>query len=164
MRIQRTSQVITLAIVVLSVAAIVCALWARSLRIVQERAYEERRKMFNFTEQLAGGSDRLTAAVKAFAATGDVRYQDAFQRELNVDRNRDVAVEGLGQIGLTDEERRLINDAKRNSDALVALENRAFAAASTNNLARAIQIVYGPEYEQAKAAIMSPIAECRQEL
>jgi uncharacterized protein (DUF697 family) len=63
MRIQRTSQAITLAIAVSSVAAIVCAGWSRSLRIVQEKAYEDRRKMFNFTEQLAGGSDRLTAAV-----------------------------------------------------------------------------------------------------
>src|SRR5580765_890417 len=117
MRIQRTSQTITLAIGGLSVAAIVCALWSRSLRNIQERAYEDRRKMFNFTEQLAAGSDRLTAAVKAFAATGDLRYHDAFQRELNVDRNRDVAVEGLGQIGLTAAERRLISEAKRNSDA-----------------------------------------------
>jgi signal transduction histidine kinase/CheY-like chemotaxis protein/HPt (histidine-containing phosphotransfer) domain-containing protein/HAMP domain-containing protein len=164
MRIQRTSQVITLAIVVLSVAAIVCALWARSLRIVQEQAYEDRRKMFNFTEQLAAGSDRLTAAVRAYAATGEQRYQDAFQRELTVDRNRDVAVDGLRQLGLTEPEQRLIGDAKRNSDALVQLENRAFAAAESNDLARAIQIVYGPEYEQAKAAIMTPIAQCRQTL
>src|SRR5215510_15379669 len=101
MRIQRTSQVITVAIVVLSVAAIVCALWARSLRLVQERAYEDRRKMFNFTEQLAAGSDRLTAAVRAYAATGERRFYDAFERELNVDRTRDVAVEGLRQLGLS---------------------------------------------------------------
>src|SRR5690349_18603666 len=112
MRIQRTSQVITLAIVVLSVAAIVCALWARSLRIVQEQAYEDRRKMFNFTEQLAAGSDRLTAAVRAYAATGEQRFYDAFQRELTVDRNRDVAVAGLRQLRLTEPEERLIGDAK----------------------------------------------------
>src|SRR6185369_16833256 len=123
MRIQRTSQVITLAIVVLSLAAIACALWARSLRIVQERAYEDRRKMFNLTEQLAKGSDRLTAAMKAFAATGEQRYYDAFERELRIDRNRDAAVEGLQRLGLIELERRLISEAKRNSDALVQLEN-----------------------------------------
>src|SRR5580765_7902869 len=117
MRIQRTSQTITLAIGGLSVAAIVCALWSRSLRNIQERAYEDRRKMFNFTEQLAAGSDRLTAAVKAYAATGDVRYRDAFERELTVDRNREAGVDGLAQIGLTPQEQRLISEAKRNSDA-----------------------------------------------
>ena len=65
MRIQRNSQIITAAIMLLSAVAIFCALWARSYRIVQEEAYETRRKMFNLTEQLAGGSDHLTAAVRA---------------------------------------------------------------------------------------------------
>src|SRR5262249_23829730 len=43
-------------------------------------------------------------------------------------------------------------------------ENQAFAAAERNDEAKAIQIVYGPEYEAAKASIMGPIAECRRTL
>src|SRR5262245_17790159 len=103
-RIQRTSQTITLAIAVLSVLAIGCGILSRYYRIIQEQSYEARRKMFNLTEQLAGGSDRLTAAVRAYATTGDRRYYDAFQKELKVDRNRDAAVEGLKQLDLTPEE------------------------------------------------------------
>ncbi len=164
MRIQRTSQIITVAIAVLSVAAIVCALWARWLRMAEERAYEERRKMFNYTEQLATGSDRLTAAVRAFAATADPRFRQAFQRELTIDRNRDEAAEGLRRLGLAPHERELIETAKRNSDGLVHLEQRAFAAAGSNDTAHAIEMVYGPEYETNKAAIMTPIAECRKTL
>jgi signal transduction histidine kinase/DNA-binding response OmpR family regulator/HPt (histidine-containing phosphotransfer) domain-containing protein len=161
MRIQRTSQIITVVIVVLSLLAIVCAFWSRYFRGIQEQAYETRRKMFNLTEQLANGSDRLTAAVRAYAATGDRRHYEAFQRELNVDRNRDVAVEGLRQLGLTAEEEGFINRAKQNSDNLVHLENEAFAAVASNDVTRAIQIVYGPEYETAKVSILGPIAECR---
>lgn len=164
MRIQRTSQVITLAIVVLSVAAIVCALWSRWLRIAEERAYEERRKMFNYTEQLATGSDHLTAAVRAFAATGDPRFRQAFQRELTVDQNRDEAAEGLRRLGLTPSERGLIETAKRNSDGLVHLEQQALAAAGSNDITHATEMVYGPEYETNKAAIMTPIAKCRKAL
>jgi PAS domain S-box-containing protein len=164
MRIQRTSQIITIAIIALSAIAIVCALVSRHYRIVQEQAYEARRKMFNFTEQLAGGSDKLTAAVRAYAATGDRRFYEAFQKELNVDRNRDVAVEGLQQLGLTLDEQELLTRAKRNSDGLVHLENEAFAAVASNDVPRAIQIVYGPEYQTAKASIMDPIAECRRAL
>src|SRR5215831_7157020 len=119
MRIQRTSQVITACITLLSLVAIVCELVARYYRGVQEQSYEARRKMFNFTEQLARGSDRLTTAVRAYAATGDSRHYSAFQRELNEDRNRDIAVEGLLQLRLTPEEEGLINVAKQNSDKLV---------------------------------------------
>ena len=95
MRIQRTSQIITTVIIVLSVLAIGCALWSRYYRIVQEESYDERRKMFNLTEQLANGSDRLTGAVRAYAATGERKYYEAFQHELTVDRNRELAVDGL---------------------------------------------------------------------
>ncbi len=164
MRIQRNSKIITVTIIALSAFAIGCALWSRHYLVVQEQAYEDRRKMFNFTEQLARGSDRLTAAVRAYAATGARRHYEAFQRELTVDRNRDVAVEGLRQLGLLPAEQQLINNAKRNSDNLVHLENEAFAAVASNDVARAIQIVYGSEYENSKASIMGPIAECRQTL
>src|SRR5688572_6651685 len=98
MRIQRTSQILTIAIIILSVLAVACTFWSRYYRVSQEQAYETRRKMFNFTEQLAGGSDTLTSAVRAYAATGDNRHYSAFQRELNVDRNRDIAVGGLRQL------------------------------------------------------------------
>jgi two-component system sensor histidine kinase/response regulator len=164
MRIQRNSQLITLTIIVLSVFAIGCAIWSRYYRIIQEGAFEDRRQMFNFTEQLARGSDRLTTAVRAYAATGERKHYEAFQQELTVDRNRDLAVAGLMEIGLTPSEKQLIEKAKRNSDNLVSLENKAFAAVASNDFPRAIQFVFGPEYDQAKASIMEPIAQCRQEL
>ncbi len=164
MRIQKTSQLITMFIVVLSLLTIGCAIWSRYYRIIQESIFEQRRLMFNSTEQLARGSDRLTAAVRAYAVTGERHHYDAFQKELMVDRNRDIAVEGLRQIGLTPLEQQLINTAKLNSDNLVRLENQALAAVASNDLARATQLVYGREYETAKAAIMDPIAECRRVL
>jgi hypothetical protein len=164
MRIQRTSQIITIGIIVLSMLAIGCALWSRYYRILQEESYEERRKMFNLTAQLANGSDRLTGAVRAYATTGDHKYYEAFQQELNVDRNRDEAVDELMQLGLAPAERQLINTAKGNSDSLVHLENEAFAAVASNDVPRAIQIVYGPEFVSTKASIMSAIADCRRVL
>src|SRR5262249_20675704 len=147
-----------------SLLAIACTIVSRHYREIEAQAYETRRKMFNFTEQLARGSDRLTAAVRAYAATGDTRRYDAFQRELTVDRNRDVAMDGLKQLDLPPDELDLHPRAKRNSDALVHLEDEAFAAVKRNDESAAIQIVYGPEYEAAKASIMEPIAECRRTL
>src|SRR5436190_14575396 len=132
MRIQRTSQILTIVMILLSILAVAGTLWSRHFRVAQEQAYETRRKMFNLTQQFAQGSDRLTAAARGYAATGDRRQYDAFERELNVDRNRDLALAGLRQLGLASAESELLARAKRNSDALVLIENAAFAAARTN--------------------------------
>lgn len=162
MKIKRTSRIITLVVIVLSLIAIALAVVARHYWIVSQTAYEARRKMFGFSDQLAKGSDTLTNAVRAYASTGDKRYKKAFDDELKIDRNRDIAVAGLQKVGLTEEEQELIERAKQNSDKLVVLENQAFAAVENLDTPHAIQIVYGPEYVTAKASIMEPIAQCRQ--
>ncbi len=161
MKIKRTSQIITFVVIVLSLVAIAFALIARYYWIISQNNYESRRRMTAFSDQLAAGSDTLTNSVRAYAATGDKRYFDTFQKELIVDRNREIAVEGLQNVGMTKRESELISRAKRNSDKLVSLENEAFAAVDRHDYSRAIQIVYSPEYVSAKASIMEPIAECR---
>ena len=162
MKIKRTSRIITLVVIVLSLVAIGFALLARHYWIISQKNYEARRRMSAFSDQLAAGSDTLTNAVRAYAATGEKRYYDQFQQELKVNRNRDIAVEGLQKLGLTNTELELISRAKRNSDKLVTLENQAFAAVENQDFERAIKIVYGPEYISAKASIMEPIAECHR--
>ena len=164
MRIQRTSQLVTVAIVAVSVLALVCTFVERQYRAVEREAYEARRRMFNLTEQLARGSDRLTSEVRAYAATGDQRHLDAFRRELDVDRNRDLAADELRRLDLAPGELGLLETAKHNSDQLVHLEDQAFAAVQGGDVSGAIRIVYGPEYEAAKASIMGPIAELRRTL
>ncbi len=164
MRIQRTSQIVTVAIVAVSLLALACTFVERQYRAVERDAYDARRRMFNLTEQLARGSDRLTSEVRAYAATGDRRHLDAFRREVDVDRNRDLAADELRKLELEPAERELLETAKRNSDQLVHLEDQAFAAVEQGDVPRAIQIVYGPEYEAAKASILGPIAELRRSL
>lgn len=44
------------------------------------------------------GSKALTAAVQAYAATGDTQYYDAYMQELNIDKNRDIAWETLQKM------------------------------------------------------------------
>jgi signal transduction histidine kinase/CheY-like chemotaxis protein len=162
MRIQRTSRIITVSVVVLSLLTIACAMVSLRYRTLQERNYAARRLASHMMMQLAGGSDRLTNAVRAYAVTGDRRYYDDFVRELKVDRTRDRAVEQLRQLELDPREIALLTRAKQNSDQLVSLEDRAFEAVKKGDNATAIGLVYGDEYQTAKASIMQPIAECRE--
>lgn len=164
MKIRHASQAITVAIVAFSLLAICCLLLARRSWTIAQRAYETCRVMLADADRLAAGSDRLTGAVRAYAATGDRRHYEEFERELRVDRNRDRALEQLRLAGLTVDEEQLVARAKKNSDRLVALEDQAFAAVGRGDVSHAIRIVYGPEYAAAKTSIMEPIAEFRRTL
>ena len=79
---------------------------------------------------------------------------------LNVDRTREKAIEQLKQLQLTPQELALLALAKRNSDQLVGLENRALDAAAAKDTATAIALVYSPEFRSAKSAVVQSIADC----
>jgi signal transduction histidine kinase/CheY-like chemotaxis protein len=164
MRIQRTSRIITVSVVLLSLLTIACALISLRYRAMQERNYAARRVAQKMMTQLAGGSDRLTNAARAYATTGERRYYDDFVREHDVERTRERAIEQLNQIGLTQREHSLLTQAKRGSDQLVGLENRAFDAAAKGDTKTAIALVYGDEFKTTKAAIMQAIADVWQSL
>ena len=70
MRIKQTSRLITVWVVSFFAVTIACALVARQARTMQEAAYATRFEASGMADQLAAGSDRLTAAVRAYAATG----------------------------------------------------------------------------------------------
>ena len=160
MRIQRTSRIITVSVTLLAALTIVSALISLYYRALQEEQYAARRIALKAIPQLAGAIDRLTAAVRGYAATGDRRYYEDFQRELNVDRAQDRAVEGLMQLGLTSDERALMDQAKRNSDQLVKVANSAFETTAGKDSATAIALVYGDEFQTANASALQSIAEC----
>ncbi|HTP34420.1 MAG TPA: response regulator, partial [Candidatus Acidoferrales bacterium] len=163
MRLQRTSRILNYSVLSLAVLALISLLIAsRILRAKQKGRLEARTGAMALSHQLATGSDTLTAAVRAFAVTGDPRYREAFRREATVDRNRDRAVEGLRALGITRDEADLLDRAKGNSDALILLENQAFAAAENREFDKARDLVYGDEYRRAKASIMDPIEEFRR--
>ena len=108
-------------------------------------------------DQLRQGSDRLTADVRAFASTGDVRWREDFETEVARDRNRTKAVEKLKALGITGDETRLLDNTLAKSTALIALEDQAFAAAGEKNFARAIALVYGDDYRTQKNAILEMV-------
>jgi len=108
-------------------------------------------------EMLQAGSDELTNSVRAFAATGDDRYRTAFDNELYITRSRDHAVERLNQLGLSPAEMIFIANAKRESDALLKVEERIFAAGAQGKLREAATIAFGAEYYAYKSRILESV-------
>jgi hypothetical protein len=127
----------------------------------RHQAFVQRADSLVAISMLARGSDNLTHAVRAYAATGDPAYRTAFDTELRVTRLRERAGQRLRELEATAEEFALIEQAKATSDALVTLENKAFAAAEAGDFAQAIRHVYGFEYRVTKENIMALIDEAR---
>lgn len=98
MQIQRTSQVIIVVVIGLSLLAIGCALRSLYLRNLQQRAYETRIECMRMADQLAAGSDRLTAVVRAYAATGDRRWPLLQRLRIGSDRGPDPQQKDMGRF------------------------------------------------------------------
>lgn len=106
-----------------------------------------------YLNQYRLGSKALTTAVRSYAVTGDAQYYEAYQQELEVDKNRDIAWEGLESNNLTDKEWETLNEIASLSNGLVPLEESAMAAVSAGDLKAASDMVFGEEYNLTAAKI-----------
>ncbi len=113
-----------------------------------------------YLNQYRLGSKTLTAEVQAYATTGqDVHYNNYF-KELNEDRNRDIAWEGLQGNDITQVEWSQLEECVALSNSLVPLEEEAMAYVQTGSLKTAMNIVFGEEYLDSVAQINDLMNEC----
>lgn len=164
MRIVKVNQLVIAGHVGLSMLVLASMLLSDyHVRIMNETA-RRREDSLLLADQLLTGSKNLTANVRAFAATGDRKYEQAFLQEQNITRSRDLAVSGLQAIGIRNEELDLISLAKAHSDQLIHLEKRAFSAGEAGKLDLAVDLVYGQAYQDALTSIYEPIEQFQKTL
>ena len=107
----------------------------------------DRVETIQFLDQYRLGSKALTYAVQAYSVTGNESYYNDYMRELNEDRNRDIAWEGLKGNDITDEEWSEMERIAELSDGLVPLEEEAMKAVASGDRELAISYVFGEKYE-----------------
>jgi methyl-accepting chemotaxis protein len=155
---------------------------------------------FLLADQLRQSSDDLTRMVRTYAATGDSKFEEYFYIILNIRDGKVPRPENYDRIfwdfklaeetiyrsedgkrislntlmknaGFSDEEFKLLAEAKRRSDKLVKMEEIAmnamkgkfkndkgiFTIIKEPDRELAIQILYSKEYHLAKKDIMKPI-------
>ncbi len=108
---------------------------------------EDRLETNRFLEQYRLGSKALTYAVQAYSVTGDRKYYDDYMKELNTDKNRDIAWAGLKENNITAEEWREMESIASLSNNLVPLEEMAMEAVNSGDQAFAVSYVFGERYE-----------------
>jgi PAS domain S-box-containing protein len=155
--IQSTSRLLTVLLSLLSAVSIGTLLVAEYYSQQSLEADKKQAAATQAARELANGSDVLTSAVRAYAATGDEKYRQAFLAEQYQTRSRERAVAKLRDAGASAVELQLIDDAKGHSDQLINLEQRIFASVPTTQRSTAIDLAYGPEYLASKAVIAQSI-------
>lgn len=120
----------------------------------------ERLESTMFMNQYRLGSKTLTYNVQSYAATGDKTFYDAYMKELDEDKNRDIAWAGLEKNDITSEEWATMEHIAELSNGLVPLEVQAMELASEGNLAEAIEQVFGNEYQTTVQDINATTEKC----
>ena len=113
-----------------------------------------------FLNQYRLGSKKLTSEVQSYAVTGNQQYYDNYMKELNEDKNRDKAIEGLKKNDITDEEWEQLNHIAELSNGLVPLEEEAMEAVQAGDTAKATELVFGASYEEILVEINNTTDSC----
>ena len=108
-----------------------------------------------YLNQYRLASKTLTTNAQSYAILGEEKYLEAYNQELNVDKNREKAWEGLEENHIDSWEWALLEEVKYMSNALATLEAEAFAYVEKGKLDNAKKIMYGAEYLEQMQKISS---------
>lgn len=117
------------------------------------RAADEELETTTFLNQYRLASKALTYAVQTYAATGNAEYYNDYMKELNEDKNRDIAWAGLEKNNLKRSEWALLNQIADLSNGLVPLEEKALELAQSGNTVEAMSYVFGKDYQKTTQEI-----------
>ena len=157
----------SLVLLLYTAMAVATGLSFYSFNLAQAQQMLAARRQLWFADQVArflAGSKLLTSSVQTYAATGDDRFAQAYWREVHVTRSRDRAAAALQRLGLTPQENLLMRRARAESDTLIQREEAALTAGRRGQRERAIELVFGPVYQQALRRIYAPSEELQRRI
>ncbi len=106
-----------------------------------------------YLNQYRLGSKALTSAVRCYAVTGDKNYYNDYMKELNEDKNRDIALAGLKKNNVKKSEWAELDQIAELSNGLVPLEEKAMEFAGNGDTDEAWKLVFGQEYRNTAEQI-----------
>lgn len=119
------------------------------------QANEDRFMLTYNANRFMNGSAYLTNEVRAFASTGKQEHYDNYWNEVDNLKNRNKGIAAMQDIGITFEEQNMIDDMSELSNSLVPLENKAMKNVQNGKQKKALNYVYGKDYNKAITKINS---------
>lgn len=136
-----------------------------SLYSLNKSQLQERQAFLNEAEfkqlgiEIANASDYLTNQARQYVQFGDKQYLDNYWKEVNETKTRDKVVDRLKELNALPVELNYIEEAKKQSDALVKIEDEAMKAVVAGKLDQARKLMFGEDYNRSKEIIMKPIKD-----
>jgi methyl-accepting chemotaxis protein len=125
------------------------------------RAMERQAVFKQLGDDLGNASDYLTNEARRYVQFGGKEHFDNYWREVNETKTRDRVVGRLKELDAPAAELGLIEQAKRNSDALIATEDAAMKAVAAKDFDKARHLMFDATYDRDKKLIMDPIGKFR---
>ena len=116
---------------------------------------DEELETTTFLNQYRLGSKTLTHAVQSYAASGEQQYYEEYMKELEEDKNRDIAWAGLKKNNIKKTEWSSMNQIAELSDGLVPIEKEAMELAGAGDVTGAKERIFGEEYAKTTEQINS---------
>ena len=139
---------------------IVCLLLFVGFDVALSRITNKQLENTMYLDQYRLGSKTLTSEVQSYAVTGEQTYYDGYMKELNEDKNRDIAWAGLKANSLKDNEWSELEHIAELSDGLVPIEEEAMDKAAAGDIDAATDLVFGDTYESTIQEINSTTNQC----
>lgn len=95
----------------------------------------------------------LTIAAQSLGVTGDEKYREAYNQELQVNKRRDAAISVLEGLNISSEERKRLDNLKVLQESTQPLEQEAIEFVDSGDLAKSIEIMFSTEYESLTTEI-----------
>ena len=135
----------TLAVIAILVMSVVVTVLNNKI----EHSNEKKDILVHAANQLSSASKLLTSEAREYVVSGDKIHYDNYFDEVNVDKNRDQAIQACADVGLSDKENTLIASmSELSSNKLAPIESKAFEAMATGNTEAAVTALFTGEYTQ----------------
>lgn len=121
------------------------------------KAVERRQEFKQLGLELVNASDYLTNEARQYVQFGDKNHFDNYWKEVNETKTRDRVVKRLQELNAPAEELDLVEQAKKNSDALVQTEEAAMKAVEAKDFELARKLMFDENYDLNKKKIVDPI-------
>ena len=127
-------------------------------------AYEGLYYLTSYADGFGDASGYLTDEIRAYAASGQEVHRSNYYIEINVAKNRERNIENAKEIGLEDNELKILEEISALSNRLLPLEEQAIALTDEGKNSAATDILFSDEYVAVAEEIADKIAQFNESI